>query len=249
MFLHPMPTGEEMQAYAERHYRDGVYAEYARARELKLETFRRRLALLQPHRPGKRLLDLGSACGFLLEAALAAGFDPTGVEFSAEAIQLARPEVRDRIHRGDVSALPPGQGYDVLTAFDIIEHAHDPVATLRSWAGLLGPGGLLVLTSPDTDSAFRKVLGARWPMLQPFQHTAMFSAGSVGRFLEQAGFSPLEVRPAEKVMTPAYLLGQLELYFPRLARWSLRAGRPFPGLLGRPIPFRIGEFLAIARKR
>jgi hypothetical protein len=51
------------------------------------------------------------------------------------------------------------------------------------------------------------------------------------------------------VMTPAYLLGQLEIYFPRLSRWALGAGRALPGLLERPIPFRIGEFLAIARKR
>ena len=248
LFLHPMPTPQQMRAYAEHHYREGVYAEYARARPLKLATFRRRLALIRRHAPAGRLLDLGSACGFMLEAALEAGYDPSGVEFSLPAIELAAPGIRPRLTHGDVNDLPPGR-YDVLTAFDIIEHQLDPGATLRRWADRLRPGGVLVLTTPDAGSPLRHLLGRRWPMLQPLQHTVLFTRSAMGRLLGQAGFDLLEVRGAHKVMTPAYLAGQLEPYFPRLSRAALRLGRAAPGLAGLAIPFRIGEFLALARKR
>ncbi len=68
------------------------------------------------------------------------------------------------------------------------------------------------------------------------------------RFLEDAGLGLLEILVAEKVMTPAYLVGQLEPYFPRAARLGLRLGGAFPALTERAIPFRIGELIAIARK-
>jgi 2-polyprenyl-3-methyl-5-hydroxy-6-metoxy-1,4-benzoquinol methylase len=211
-------------------------------------TFRRRLALIRRHAAAGRLLDLGAACGFMLEAALEAGFDPWGVEFSEPAIQLAAETVRGRITRGDVNDLAPG-AFDVLTAFDIIEHQLDPAATLRRWSERVAPGGLLVLTTPDAGSVFRLVMGRRWPMLQPLQHTVLFSRAALSRLLEEAGFEVLEVRGAEKVMTPAYLAGQLEPYFPRLSRALLRLGGALPRLAGMAIPFRIGEFLVMARKR
>lgn len=247
LFLHPTPTQEEMREYADGHYRSGVYAEYTRARPLKMETFRRRLALLKKYKTGGRLLDLGCACGFLIEAALEAGFDAGGVEFSREAINAAAPAVRGRIRHGDINKMDAGQ-FDVITAFDVLEHTRDPLVRLKEWAELLRPGGVLMLTMPDTDSLFRKLMGSRWPMLQPFQHTFLFSGSRFGGVLERAGLEPLEVRSAEKVMSADYLVGQMQIYFPRSVR-AFQFVRPLlGGLTARPLPFRIGEFLALARK-
>jgi cyclopropane fatty-acyl-phospholipid synthase-like methyltransferase len=236
-----------MREYAEKHYRAGVYAEYTRARPLKIETFRRRLALIRGYQGSGKLLDLGCACGFMIEVALEAGYDAWGVEFSEEAVKQAAPALRGRIRLGDINALPAGE-YDVITAFDILEHAQQPLDSLRRWAEMLRPGGLLVITSPDTDSIFRKLMGSRWPMLQPFQHTAMFSGVAMSGFLERAGLRMLEIRSAQKVMTMNYLLGQLDIYFPRATRLCHLAGNAFPRLMDRSIPFRIGEFIAMARK-
>jgi len=155
--------------------------------------------------------------------------------------------VRGRITRGDINDLPPG-AFDVITAFDILEHAQDPLQTLRAWADRLRPGGILALTTPDTDSLLGKLMGSRWPMLQPLQHTVLFSGKAMPRHLRQAGLTLLDLRAAEKVMTPGYLVGQLEPYFPRASRLALRLAGAWPALGQRAIPFRIGEFLAMARK-
>jgi SAM-dependent methyltransferase len=247
MQLHPTPSLEEMRTYAEQHYKAGVYTEYTRARPLKLATFRRRIELLKQHKPTGKLLDLGCACGFMIEAALEAGYDAWGVEFSREAIAAAEPRIRDRIHHGDINQLERGE-FDVITAFDILEHVQDPLASLRQWAELLRPGGLLVVTSPDTDSLFRKVMRSRWPMLQPLQHTFLFSGSGMRTGLEKAGLEPLDVRSAHKVMTIDYLVGQLAIYFPTPVRVFQRVSKAFLGATSLPIPFRIGEFIAIARK-
>jgi SAM-dependent methyltransferase len=52
---------------------------------------------------------------------------------------------------GDFSALLPGQ-FAGLVAAEIIEHLENPRHFLREVAKLLAPGGILVLTTPNTDS-------------------------------------------------------------------------------------------------
>ncbi len=183
----------------------------------------------------------------MVEAALDAGYDASGVEFSQEAINAAAPRVRERIRQGDINQLDPGE-FDVITAFDILEHTQDPLVSLRQWADLLRPGGLLVITSPDTDSIFRRVMRSRWPMLQPLQHTFLFSGAGVGDVLARAGLTPLEVKGADKVMTIDYLVGQLQIYFPTSAKIFQRASKSFRGATSIPIHFSIGEFIAFARK-
>jgi len=243
-----MPTPDEMQAYADQEYRAGVYEQYTQARALKVATFRRRVAIIRRYVPTGRLLDLGCACGFMLEAALEAGFDAWGLEFSGEAIAAAAPRVRHRIRAGNVDGVRDG-AYDVVTAFDILEHNQDPLKTLAGWSTALRPGGVLVVTTPDTDSWLRPLMGQYWPQLQARQHTVLFSSGSMPATFARVGLDTLVVEPAVKVMSLAYLLGQLEVAIPAAARVGRALTHLLPGPMAWPIPFRIGEFLIVGRKR
>ena len=109
--------------------------------------------------------------------ALEAGFDPAGIELSPVAIDLAQPNVQERITCGDVNTMltTDARQFDVVTAFDIIEHTFDPAAFLDDVGRVLAPGGLLVMSTPDTGHWLRTVMRSRWPMLQPDQHTFLFS--------------------------------------------------------------------------
>jgi 2-polyprenyl-3-methyl-5-hydroxy-6-metoxy-1,4-benzoquinol methylase len=251
IFQTQMPTVGAMSQYAEQEYSSGAYKQYASSRDLKIATARPRIARIKALAKGNRLLDVGCATGFFLETAVDAGFDVRGVEFSKVAISLARPDVRDRIICGDVNMLKK-QGvanFDVVTAFDIIEHVQDPVSFLREIHDVLVPGGLLALSTPDTGHFLRYLMGSKWPMLQPMQHTVLFSRRSIAELLSRCGFGDTKVETAYKYLTMDYLGDQLGATNPGIHRLYESFSWLVPGpLRRRPVGVNIGEFVAYARK-
>ena len=250
IFQHPMPSLQEMAGYADREYSEGVYKEYVAARDLKYLTFRARAARIERRTRGRRLADIGCSCGYFIDVALEHGFDATGVEFSPVAIAAASNEARPRIIQGDVNTLHAMQqaSFDVVTAFDIVEHVLDPVQFLTQLKGLLKREGLLAITTPDTGHVLRPLMGTRWPMLQPFQHTCLFSAKSLRMALETAGYADIEIMPARKVLTADYLAGQIKTHNPLLAHLYDTLSRALPRKWrDLPLSVNIGEIMAFAR--
>jgi len=187
IFQERPPSSCEMAEYADAEYESGLYREYVGAAPLKYETFRRRMGLIAKYVTGGRLLDVGCSSGFFIEIALEHGFDAYGVEFSKQAIGMAKREIRERITHGDVNLVGErgGEKFDLIVAFDIIEHTQDPIKVLQDMRKILSPEGWLVLTTPNTDHFLRYLMGSRWPMLEPLQHTFLFSKRAMRRVLEQ----------------------------------------------------------------
>jgi 2-polyprenyl-3-methyl-5-hydroxy-6-metoxy-1,4-benzoquinol methylase len=251
IFQHPMITLQAMLDYADREYADGLYTDYINARDLKLETFRQRIPAVERLAHGRRLLDVGCSCGYFIDVALEAGFDAHGVEFSPTAISYASPQARERIIQGDVNQLGAihHATYDVISAFDILEHTLEPFAFLKQMHQLLTPDGLLVITTPNTQHFLRTVMGERWPMLQPYQHTYLFSAKALELALRQTGFKDVVIQPTYKVLTPDYLSKQLRTLNPLIWRTYNRIAPVIPKRMRElPLPINIGEIIAFARR-
>jgi len=102
---------------------------------------------------GSRWLDLGCAYGYLVADARAAGFRAVGVDVSAYAlarVAAAAPTVAGCVARGVLEHLPfADASFDVVSAFDVLEHVVDPEAALQEIGRLLRPGGVLVGATPD----------------------------------------------------------------------------------------------------
>ena len=110
--------------------------------------------------PGRRLIEVGCGAGFFLKAAERAGWQVEGIELSAEASRFAieRLELPIRRERAEDAPIGPAS-FDAAAMFDVIEHLFDPRAVLAAIARALAPGGTLVISTPNIDSASRYLLG------------------------------------------------------------------------------------------
>jgi len=248
-YQHPMPTIDQMHAYVQGEYSRGVYSDYVSAARLKELTFSQRARAVVARAGTGLLLDVGASCGFFIEQALAVGFDAYGVELSSQAVANAPAEIGRRITVGDVNVLSVDKAqFDVITAFDIIEHVFDPVLFLTSLREVARPGTWIVITTPDAGHFLRFVLRAHWPMYQPMQHTVLFSKRGLLLALVRAGYESIEIGPAHKTLTADYLAGQVEMYLPIAVKAYRLASRFIPNAMrSAPVSVNIGELMAFAR--
>ena len=105
-----------------------------------------------------RCKDVGCGLGFLLEAAAARGFDVAGIDCNAAAVDWVKSSYGYPAFLGDVMDYE-GDPRDVVTMLDVIEHLPQPLEALERAASLTTPGGLLVVSTMDSDSLVSRVLG------------------------------------------------------------------------------------------
>ena len=105
--------------------------------------------------PGRSYEVLDAGCGTGGTTLFLQRFGPvTGVDFSPEALALARGRGLKRLARASVSRLPFSDGrFDALTCFDVLYHrgVADVEETLREFRRVLRPGGILLLREPAFD--------------------------------------------------------------------------------------------------
>jgi 2-polyprenyl-3-methyl-5-hydroxy-6-metoxy-1,4-benzoquinol methylase len=137
---------------------------------------------------GGRLLDVGCGNGGFLMLARQAGWQVEGLDFDASAVQGARSRGLE-VHHGGIEMMGERSAcYDVITLCHVIEHVHDPVATLCRLYALLKPGGVLWLDTPNLSSLGALRFGPHWRGLETPRHLVLFNSTSMKKALTKAGF-------------------------------------------------------------
>lgn len=97
------------------------------------------------------VLDIGCGRGAFLSKLKTAR--ATGIELNKSAAEFARQrdiEVVESLIATHAAERP--EAYDVVTAFQVLEHIADPMPFLRDCLAALKPGGLFVLAVPNNDA-------------------------------------------------------------------------------------------------
>lgn len=103
------------------------------------------------------ILDAGMGPGRLVAALDRAGWRVSGVDATAEMVEIARARVsaaRDRFAVAPIEALPfPDEAFDAVVATGVLEYA-DPARALRELSRVLRPGGLSVISYPNPSGVY-----------------------------------------------------------------------------------------------
>jgi len=206
MYLSPRPETSTIESWYDRGYFSGGatttsrgYTDYLAEDKLDdlVMAARQKLSLVSRHFnfQNANLLEVGCATGETCWAALQAGARVVGCDLSDDVVQIAReryPDVEFRM--APAAPLPfPDQSFDAVVAFELIEHLSSPSVFIREVHRVLRPGGVLALTTPNTN--FGKRVGwNQWTGFSTsFEHLYFFSSASLERALSRNGMSVVEV--------------------------------------------------------
>lgn len=160
--------------------------------------YHRQLDDIRSFHQGGRLLDIGCNIGMFLIASRSAGFDVCGVELNRDCAEYARASfgLDVRSVRLEDAGFPPAS-FDVVTMYDVLEHVPDLRGMLASIRGILKPGGLLVVQSPNLDSVMADMTKSAWSWLSPPDHLYHFTPDSLSALLDHAGYAIARIKTWE----------------------------------------------------
>lgn len=98
---------------------------------------------------GRRVLDIGAGTGgfgsFLAERYEYVGVEPDPISFEAASRRIGG---RGVLHNCAIEDLEPASDFDLVCAFEVLEHIEDDRAALSLWVRHLRPAGSLLVSVP-----------------------------------------------------------------------------------------------------
>ena len=208
--VRPRLGNEEIQALYPDEYFDSAgqigFGDYARQQQrYEREAFflARKLARMAPQ---GRLLEVGCALGFLLDALRThCGWETVGLDISTFAAHFARTTYGLDVRQATLEEAAFDDGsFDFILQKDLLEHVRDPRAHLLETRRILRPGGHVLLVTPNGEANLRPLARlsrelhaagdeARVPLIDQ-GHLSYFSRRHLLRLLADSGLRPVRLR-------------------------------------------------------
>jgi len=184
---------------------------------------RRALREVDTDRPA--ILDVGGGTGAICASLIEAtgpGATGTVVDFDPGSAAVAEGRGLEAV-TARFEDYEPERQFDLVLMLNLIEHVEDPIGVMRKAAGLLAPGGIVWIQTPNFRALDARVFRDRnWAGLHCPRHWVIFSADGLPRALGRAGLEVVRLRRTQGgAFWAASILG------------SLRRRRP--GANGRPL--------------
>lgn len=154
--------------------------------------FQKKISEIKKYYSTGKLLDIGCALGSLLKVAQQQGFESEGIDISDFAVKKCQ-ELGLNARQGVITNIKISEKYDVITAFEIIEHELDPILTLETIHKLLKKGGLFVMTVPNSGTLIGKIMGKYWFGYRNKEHIFHFTSETLSLILEKGGFDRVKI--------------------------------------------------------
>ena len=198
VFISPIPSKTDLDIfYQSENYYSSAEKQITRI----IADARLRLAIIksytQQYGLEQKLLDVGCATGIFLSEAKKEGWNATGVEISKTSAKKGRVSSQCKILVGDIENhefRTQLETYDVITAWEVLEHTVNPENFINCLLEKLKPGGLLCVSTPCMSGLPARLMGERFPMLIPPEHLNLFSKASVSILSKKFGLTEVSFK-------------------------------------------------------
>jgi len=195
----------ELSEYRQMHEQEQTYWWHIGRREI----LRRVLAKWLPPDGDKQILDIGCGTGINYKWLKEWG-KVTGVDSSQEALNYCLGQhAYDTLSRVNGINLGLTSQFDLVVAFDVLEHIESDETALQSWWQAIKPDGQLMITVP----AYQWLWSAHD---QALHHYRRYSVGELKAKLRKAGFAIQFISPFFWFTFPVVVL----------VRWFTKGTKP-----------------------
>ena len=167
---------------------DGKKRKLVTEKKYKLEQLCHVIKFLKTQRPGK-ILDIGCGHGWLLST-LNHKWKKFGLDVSSFALQTASKHSTTFL--GEITDYKE-KNFDYIIALHVVEHIFKPEKFLKKVHKILKPGGILILETPNFDSAAVRRFKNNFRLLKDKTHVSLFSEDSLIRFLRDFKFKIFKI--------------------------------------------------------
>ncbi len=149
---------------------------------------------------GKKVLDLGCMDGYFASILKQNQNHVIGIDINPKALSIAKEKGIDVLEHNLEEPLPfPPSFFDVIIAYEIIEHIYDTTQIIKECYRVLKPKGFILISTPNLNSIpnrLRILFGFPIPTLgyhpDTFcgDHIRIFNKGTLSKLLQKNGFKP-----------------------------------------------------------
>lgn len=178
--------------YSKEEYLSKSITSYDKTRKYRIKRFGlERIKILKKYKKKGNLLDFGCGIGWFLEGAKNY-YNVSGVEFSDSIRKWLFKKLGIRTFKtlDDIK----NEKYDIITAFDVIEHVPNPLDLLKQLKKKLKKNGIILIYTPNKDSLGFKFLKERNNLVCPPNHLTYFNFKSFEYMAKKAKMKIIETQ-------------------------------------------------------
>jgi 2-polyprenyl-3-methyl-5-hydroxy-6-metoxy-1,4-benzoquinol methylase len=188
------------QVYGDSYFQGGGagYPDYLAEAAILRRHGQRYARLLSRYMPSGRMLDVGSAAGFILKEFVGFGWQGQGLEPNLRMVDYARTHLNLQVEVGTLEQMSGEGTYDLITMIQVVAHFFDFQQALATANLKTNPGGYWLIETWNRESWMARLLGKSWHEYSPPSVLQWFSPKGICQVAAQNGFREVaRGRPAK----------------------------------------------------